>query len=185
MELIFRVQDLVPVRGLCVAPRRPQLSTAAGSTHRPQAQPVLHPGQDHPWADLDLCSHGSCHCCTSRSGWTTSSIQCAVCNMNCKCSVHPVTGKNIKQISSVPLRCMQWEMQYDNRDKITVTELTRLSNKKQYIEFSSQKTQSYLFKKTGLDPWNSLFQNVLQTSSHVTQKGQTISEGCWKWQWHT
>jgi hypothetical protein len=42
---------------------------------------------------------------------------------------------------------MQWEMQYDNRDKITVTELTRLSNKKQYIEFSSQKTQSYLFKK--------------------------------------
>lgn len=137
VELIFRVQDLVPVRGLCVAPRRPQLSTAEGSTHRPLAQLAWHPGRGHPSANLGLYSHGFCHCCTSRSGWTTLSTRCAVCNTNCKCSVHPVTKTNMKQISSVPSGCMHWEVQYDNRDKITVTELTRLSNKKQQIQFSS------------------------------------------------
>jgi hypothetical protein len=72
--------------------------------------------------------------------------------MNCKCSVHPVTGTNIKQISSDPLGCMHWDVQYDDRNKITETELKRLSNKKQCIQFSSRKTQSQLFKMTGLDP---------------------------------
>lgn len=142
MELIFRVQDLVPVRGLCVAPRRPQLSTAAGSTHRPLAQPAWHPGQGHPWADLDLCSHGSCHCCTSRSSWTTLSIQCEVCNMNCKCSVHPATGTNIKQTSSIPLGYMHWEVLYGNRVKSEWMNWQGFQ-KEQHIKISSWKTHTH------------------------------------------